>query len=460
MSTLIAVSGLGIMCLLLEILNLRKLLIPVVLLLLATIMVMTVAEFNADRSFFEADNFGMVVATSYSRTFSILFIVLAMAIIAMCPTFYKEDKVKIADYVAIKVFLLAGAIAMVSFGNLAMFFLGLEVLSISVYVLAASRPRDLKSNEAGMKYFIMGAFASSFILFGIALIYGAVGSFNISVIASYGGAQTSMWFMLGMFMVSTGLFFKASIVPFHFWAPDVYQGSPTLVTAMMSTLVRVAAIGAMYKVITLLSGGITPAYQIMLIVLSILTMTVGNVTALRQYNLKRMMAYSGISHTGFMMMTLLALSTSASTLLYYAAAYSLAGIAAFAVILSVCKDKENEDISLFYGLARKKPALAVILTCALLSMGGMPIFSGFFAKFFVFDQMLKTDHLILVVFGIINAVIAIFYYVRVVTVMFARPSESKDPIDAPFPYVLVGGIAVMLTLLLGIMPSFIMGLKL
>jgi len=463
MSTLIAISGLGIICLLLEIFNLRKILVPVTLIGLIAVLGMTVTEFYTGESFIGADKYNMVVATGFSQGFSILFIILAVLIIAMSPKFYQDKFVKIADYVSLKVFMLAGAVAMVSFGNFAIFFLGLEVLSIAAYVLASSEPKNLKSNEAGMKYFIMGAFASSFILFGLALIYGATGSFDIATVTVISMEQYDtlpVWFNIGFVMITVGMMFKASIVPFHFWAPDVYEGSPTLVTAIMSTLVKVAAIGALFKILAVLAVGLTPVYQTALIVISILTMSVGNITALKQKNIKRMMAYSGISHAGFMMMTFLALGTSANAVLYYAAAYSLAGVAAFAVILGVCRGKDNEDMSNFFGLVKRQPVMAAILICAFLSLSGIPIFAGFFAKFFVFDQMLQTGHLILVIFGIINSIIAVSYYLGVGNVMITKESETTEPLRVPFEYKAVAVIAISLNILLGVFPSLIMGLNL
>lgn len=464
MSTLIAVSGLGIVCLLLEILNLRKILVPLTLLVLLGILGMTVAEFYSGESFFYADSYNMIVSTSYSRGFSILFITLATLIIAMSPEFYKDKIEKIADYVSLKIFLLAGAIAMVSFGNLSMFFIGIEVLSISAYVLASSSPERVSSNEAGMKYFVMGAFASSFILFGIALVYGAIGSFDIDRIiqvSTLEGTNLPIWFNMGFVMILVGLLFKASVVPFHFWAPDVYEGSPTLVTTLMSTLVKVAAIAALYKSVVIFGVAMTPAVKIAIVVFSILSLTVGNITALNQKSLKRMMAYSGISHAGFMMMDLLSNSSNATnSLLYYAAAYSLAGIAAFAVIMAVSEGKGHENIENLYGLARRNPLMAGILTCALVSLGGIPVFAGFFAKLFMFTQMVDAGYLILVIFGIINSIIAIFYYFGTANVMFTQEPSSEGALKVPVRYVLVATIAIILNLILGIYPSIIMNLSL
>jgi NADH-quinone oxidoreductase subunit N len=462
MNTLIAISGLGIICLLLEILDLRKILVPVVLTGLIAILGMITTGFYPGETIIGADKYNMVVTSGFSQGFSMLFIVLAILIITMSPKFYQEKITKIADYVSLKIFMLAGAVAMVSFGNFAMFFIGLEILSIAAYVLASSEPAKLKSNEAGAKYFIMGAFASGFILFGIALIYGAIGSFDIAAVAIASSAQAGnlpVWFSIGFLMIATGMMFKASVVPFHFWAPDVYEGSPTLVTTTMSTLVKVAAIGAFYKISGILSAGITPAFQTILIVLCILTLCIGNITAIRQTNIKRMLAYSGISHTGFMMMALIAFD-SPNTILYYAASYSFAGIAAFAVVLGVCRDKDNEDMVNFFGLLKRQPLLTVILTGALLSLGGIPVFSGFFAKLFVFNQMLQTGHLIVVIFGILNSVVAVFYYLGVVNVMIAKESPAQEKLRIPFEYKAVAVVAISLNILLGIFPSIVMGLSL
>jgi NADH:ubiquinone oxidoreductase subunit 2 (chain N) len=376
MSTLITVSGLGILCLLLEVMNLRKVLIPVVLIVLFAILGMTWIETYSQKFLF-TDPWNMIADTAYSCKFSMLFILLTIFLVTMSRWFYENQSTKITDYIAIKIFLLAGAIAMVSFGNLAMFFLGLEVLSIAGYILASSNPRDRKSNEAGIKYFIMGAFASSFTLLGITLVYGAVGSFTIEAISSYASGSESVLFSAGMTLMAIGLFFKASIVPFHFWAPDVYEGSPAIVTAMMSTLVRVASVAALYKMFVIFAPAVSSHFQWVLVVLSILTMTIGNITALRQRNIKRMMAYSSISHTGFMMMALLALHTSSNTIFYYAAAYSLANVAAFSVILAVCRDKKDESVSHFSGLFHRKPVLAFLfpaLCCHWEACRFLPVF--------------------------------------------------------------------------------------
>lgn len=347
---------------------------------------------------------------------------------------------------------------MVSFGNLAMFFLGIEILSISLYVLASSDRKSLKSNEAGMKYFLMGSFASGIILFGICLIYGAMGTFDVVEISelSY-SAELPIWFPIGIVLVTIGMFFKIAAVPFHFWAPDVYEGSPALTTALMSTLAKVVAITTLYKLITVMNAEISTKFQLVIVIVSMASMTVGNIMALKQVNVKRMLAFSGISHAGFMLMTLLNTANSAGTLLYYTSAYALAGIAAFSVVLYVCYNKQNEDINNFHGLGKTNPLLAAILTAALLSMAGIPIFAGFFAKLFLFNNTIQAGFLSLVIVAVINSIISVGYYFKLILAMYNKePNETRTA--TPFVIYAVAIVAIVLNIALGLFPSFVMDL--
>ena len=454
MNTLIAISGLGVFCLIAEIFNLRKLLVPVAVLGLLAILGLTISEFNTPGAFYN----NMIVVDKFSVAFSSLFIVLTIFLVALSDDFYKDHPTKISDFIAIKIFLLAGAVAMVSFGNLSMFFLGIEVLSISLYVLAASRRLDLKSNEAGMKYFLLGSFASGIILFGICLIYGATGYFDIAEIKDLSqGAGLPIWFPIGITLMLIGMLFKIAAAPFHFWAPDVYEGSPSITTATMSTLAKVVAMATLYKLLSGMMTSLSPTFEMVIVVVSILSMTVGNIMALRQKNVKRMLAFSGISHAGFMLMAILSLATAASSLLYYTAAYALAGIASFAVIIYVTKDKDNEDIENFNGLGKTNPLLAAVLTASLLSMAGIPIFAGFFAKFILFSQTIKAGFLVVVIAGVINSIISIGYYFKLILAMYTKEaSEEKSAV--PFVYYLVAVVAILLNILMGIYPSFVTNL--
>lgn len=457
MNTLIAITGLGIICLIAEIFNFRKAIVPVAVIGLLAVLGMPFYGIP------DAGTFNnMIVPDAFGTAFTNLFIVLAVFLIALSHNFHSNRPAKLSDFVAIKLFLLVGAIAMVTFGNLAMFFLGIEVLSIALYVLAASEPKNLKSNEAGMKYFIMGAFASGIILFGIALIYGATGSFDTTQILEAAirgnfGLKENIpnWFFIGIVMLTIGLFFKIAAVPFHFWAPDVYEGSPALTTATMSTLAKVAAIAAFFKLMRSMNMSVPGTYMTIISIVSILSMTIGNLMALRQDNVKRMLAFSGISHAGFMLMVFFSPPNMQQELFYYAAAYALAGIAAFAVVLAVCGNSGNEIIARFNGLGKRKPLMAAILTCALLSMGGIPIFAGFFAKFFLFTDVLRTNHIAIVIVGVVNSIISIGYYFKLILAMYTKDSEEAAEIPTvPVAYTTVAVLSILLIIALGLYPQF------
>jgi len=454
MNTLVAITALGVLTLLFEILNFRKAIVPVTIIGLLAVLGVTYTEFHTPANYYT----NMIVVSKFSSAFSALFIVLTIFLVALAHDFYEDHQTKISDFIAIKIFMLAGAVAMVSFGNLAMFFLGIEVLSISLYILGASSRMNVKSNEAGMKYFLMGSFASGIILFGICLIYGAMGSFDVAEITDWSrSAELPIWFPIGISLVTIGMLFKIAAVPFHFWAPDVYEGSPALTTGTMSTLVKVVAMATLYKLLIAMNADLSDAFINILIVISIASMTVGNIMALKQSNVKRMLAFSGISHAGFMLMTLLSISNSAANLLYYATAYSLSGIAAFAVILYVCKNKNNEDIANFNGLAKNNPLMAAVLTAALLSMAGIPIFAGFFAKMVLFTQTIEAGYLVVVIAAVVNSIISVGYYFKLILAMYTKePNEAVD--KTPFVFYAVAVISILLNIALGLFPSALLDL--
>lgn len=454
MNTLIAITGLGVLCLLFEILNFRKAIVPITIIGLLAVLGLTFADYNTPASYYN----NMIVVSKFSAAFSALFIVLTIFLVTMAHDFYEDHQTKISDFIAIKIFMLAGAVAMVSFGNLAMFFLGIEILSISLYVLAASNRLNVKSNEAGMKYFLMGSFASGIILFGICLIYGAMGTFDVAEITDWSrSAELPIWFPIGIAMVTIGMLFKIAAVPFHFWAPDVYEGSPALTTATMSTLAKVVAMATLYKLLTAMNADISNAFINIIMIVSIASMTVGNIMALKQTNVKRMLAFSGISHAGFMLMALLSISNSAGNLLYYASAYSLSGIAAFAVILYVCKNKNNEDIENFNGLGKNNPLMAAVLTASLLSMAGIPIFAGFFAKMVLFSQTIEAGYLVVVIAAVINSIISVGYYFKLILAMYNK-EPNEEVAKTPFVFYAVAVVAILLNIVLGFFPSAVLDL--
>ncbi|MDI9256368.1 NADH-quinone oxidoreductase subunit N [Flavobacterium sedimenticola] len=454
MQTLIAITALGVFCLIAEIFNLRKLLVPVTVVGLLAVLGLTLQLWSIDPAL-DTRYTSMIAVDGFASAFSTLFVLLTLFLVLMSDTFYQEHPTKFSDFVAIKIFLLAGAVAMVSFTNLSMFFLGIEVLSISLYVLAASKRLDIKSNEAGMKYFLMGSFASGIILFGICLIYGAMMSFDVTFIKEMSrSAELPIWFPIGIILVVIGMLFKIAAAPFHFWAPDVYEGSPALTTATMSTLAKVTAMATLFKLLSVMNADIDSKFQMVIVVVSILSMSIGNLMALRQDNVKRMLAFSGISHAGFMLMALLSISNAGSMLLYYAAAYALAGIAAFAVIVSVTGDGGNETTARFNGLGKTHPLLAAILTASLLSMAGIPIFSGFFAKFMLFSQTIQSGYLFLVIVGVINSIISVGYYFKLILAMYTKEAgEGKQAV--PLVYTIVAVLSIAFNIIIGLYPALV-----
>ena len=456
MNTLIALAGLAVLILVLEIINLRKTIVPLTLLGLLAALGITICDFETSQAFYN----NMIVVNKTNMVYCSLFIVITFFIVAMSQDFYKPHYEKISDYISLKIFLLIGAVCMTVFGNLTMFFIGLEILSITLYILAGSNPTKIKSNEAAMKYFLLGSFASGFILFGIALVYGATASFDINGISqALLNPATPSWLAIGVLLMTIGMLFKIAAFPFHFWAPDVYQGSPTITTASMSTLAKVAAVFTLFKINNIFSAYMPENFTTLLIFVSIATMFVGNIMALKQDNIKRMLAYSGISHAGFMMIALFNTTNATAELFYYAAAYAMASIAAFAIIIAVCKNYKDEKIKHFKGLNKQNPMMAAVLSMALLSMAGIPIFAGFFGKFFMFDSALQNGHLTLVIFGVINSIISIYYYFKVINLMYTQDQVDELPqTNHSWIYKTVAVLAILINILMGLCPSSILNL--
>ena len=456
MNTLIALAGLAVLILVLEIINLRKIIVPLTIIGLLAALGISICDMANEAGYYH----NMIVVNKSNMLYTSLFIVLTVFIVMLSEDFYKPHYDKISDYVSLKIFLLIGAVSMVTFGNLTMFFIGLEILSITLYILAGSDRTDVKSNESGMKYFLMGSFASGFVLFGIALVYGATASFDMNTISNSLTAVTApTWLYLGIVLICIGMLFKIAAFPFHFWAPDVYQGAPMLTTTIMSTLAKVVAVATFYKLLTAFQPILPENFHYLLVFLAIATMCVGNVMALRQENIKRMLAYSGISHAGFMMIALLVIENANANLFYYASAYALSGIAAFAVIMSVCSKKEDELIKHFKGLGKKKPVLAAVLTMALLSMAGIPVFAGFFGKFFLLNNALENGYITLVIFGVVNSIISIYYYFKVISAMYSQNAETEEPeVTNSAIYQFVAVLAITLNIIIGIYPALLLDL--
>lgn len=461
MNALIYTSALGIACLLAEIFNLRKLIIPVAIAGLLVILGLTINDWNSDNTAREAALYNMLRADGFSLSFSALLIGLTVLLLLLSSEFYKTEQAKISDYIALIVFILAGGLAMVSFGNLAMLFLGIEVLSISLYIMAGANKREKRSNEAGMKYFLMGSFASGLLLFGIALLYGETGSFDVVEIRDYIASHppTSMVYT-GVSLILIALLFKVSAAPFHFWAPDVYEGAPMLHTAIMATVAKIAAFAAFYRLFSACFVPVMMPFGWVLSAVVVLTISIGNLMALQQDSFKRMLAFSGVSNAGYLMMAIVTLyGKTDNAVFYYSLAYGLASIAAFAVAIVVSRHTGSEKFDGFNGLAKQKPLLALLLTVAMLSLAGIPPLAGFFGKYYIFSETVRNGRLLIVLVAIINSIVGVYYYFRVINAMYLKDiNENSTAPIVPVNYWLVILISVAATLAVGLFPSFAISL--
>jgi NADH-quinone oxidoreductase subunit N len=327
--------------------------------------------------------------------------------------------------------------------------------------MAGSKRFDIRSNEAGFKYFLMGSFASCFLLFGIALIFGATGSFDLAKIADYtiqNQQNISPLFYTGMVLVVFAMLFKVSAAPFHFWAPDVYEGSPALVTAYMSTLVKIAAFGAFYKLMSVTFFYTSDKAELILNVAAILTLAVGNLMALAQTNFKRLLAYSGISHAGYMMLIVLsAKNQPAGALFYYSLAYALSTIAAFAIAIPMFQASKSEDIDSFNGLGKKNPMAAAGMSIAMLGLAGIPPFAGFLGKYYIFTEALHSNFFYTTLVAIFASMIGVYYYFKVIIAMYGKPQNEANLV-IPFNFKLVIWVCLALSLVFGLYPAPILNI--
>jgi len=438
-----------------EILDLRKILVPMIILGLATIFYFNLEDWNHVQFFYN----NMIRVDNFSVAFSGLAIVLSVLIFVLSADFYKEDSRHISDYLAILIFALCGAIVMFSFWNMAMLFLGIEILSISLYIMAGSKRFDVKSNEAGFKYFLMGSFASGFLLFGIALIYGATGSFHLANIATYVSlGHISPMFYVGMMMMLVAMLFKVAAVPFHFWSPDVYEGAPALVTAYMSTLVKIAAFGAFYRLFYVTFISTFDSINLILAIVTAATIILGNVTALSQLNFKRLLAYSGISHAGYLMLGLISMKGgTANAMFFYSAGYAIATIGAFAVAILVFKAMKNENIEAFNGLGKKNPMLAAALTLSMLSLAGIPPFVGFLGKYYIFSEAIRNGQITLTFIALLNSIVGVYYYFKVILAMYTKEANETE-VSGTVSYYVIISICLLLSIALGLFPDMLMHL--
>lgn len=457
MNAVFVLSGLGIFSLLAEIFNFRKALFPIIVLGLLATAALLVLDWNTGISYYS----NMLTFDNFAVAFSVAISIIALLWFMMSRDYF-QNNTHVTDHFALVLFALVGAIFMVSYSNMAMLFLGIEILSISLYILAGSKMTDLFSNEASFKYFLMGSFATGFLLFGIALIYGVTGSFDLTKIAEAilsPRGETSMLLYAGVLMMLVGLAFKISAVPFHFWAPDVYEGSPTVVTAFMSTVVKMAAFGAFYRLFSTCFGPVSPQWVDVVQVITILTLIVSNVTAVYQHSVKRILAYSSVAHAGYMLIALVSLSKiSTGAIFYYVVSYSIASIAAFTVLHIVNTENESSIVDSFNGLAKRSPFLAFSMAVALLSLAGIPPLAGFFGKYYIFTVAFESGYINLVLLAILTSLVGIYYYFRVIIAMYLKSTEKTSAFEVPGLQYILLVICLVASVLLGIFPDLLIRL--
>ncbi len=358
----------------------------------------------------------------------------------------------VAEYFALILFILCGLFILSTYNNMLMLFIGIEILSIPQYILAGSDKRNLKSSEASLKYFLMGAFSTGILLMGITLLYGAARTFNIMEMVSVLHSDTlNPLALAGILFIMIAMAFKVSAAPMHMWTPDVYDGSPTAFTAFMSTVVKAAAFFAFLRLFQVAFNTLSSHWILVLAIITAATLLVGNVTAVFQQSVKRMLAYSSIAQAGFMLFAVLAVNSVAwQGIIIYAVAYSVATIGIFSVLIKM-KDNTYDG---FNGLAQKEPLLAFVASIFLFSLAGIPLTGGFMAKYYVLLAVVQQGQLLwLVIFALLMAAISVYYYFRVIIAMYFKPGnpELTSEVTAGDKLMLV--ITCIIVLLIGIVPQ-------
>ncbi|MBK8920838.1 MAG: NADH-quinone oxidoreductase subunit N [Saprospirales bacterium] len=416
---------------------------------------MTVWEINHTNRFNELFA-SMLRFDTFALSFTAVALVSTLLLFGLSRWGFRELHDTLGDNYALLLFSLCGAVCMFSFSNMVMLFLGIEILSIPLYVLAGSRRDDLNSNEAALKYFLMGAFATGILLFGVALVYGATASFDLAgihAVISANGHSPQM-LRVGIVLMLIGLSFKVSAVPFHFWSPDVYSGSPTIITIFMATVVKAAGFAAFYRLFSTAFAGAGEFWTVAVAMMAGLTMTLANTTAIFQNNFKRMMAYSSISHAGYLLLAILVAGQTGAggAVLFYTLTYSIATICAFACFLLVAEQNQDETFRAFNGLSKKQPLLAAVMAVSMLSLAGIPPTAGFFGKYFLFAAAFEK-YPGLIVLAVINSAISIYYYFKVIIAMYFSEEENAYEVALPRGFRWTIAIGLFLIVLLTLAPG-------
>jgi len=400
---------------------------------------------------------GMFIDDAFARFVKLILLIAGGMSLLLSWTYIEDEKLARPEYAMLTAFATLGMMLMVSAGDFMALYVGLELQSLSLYVLAALRRDDAKSSEAGLKYFVLGALSSGLILYGISLIYGFVGTTNFAQVlaALHGGTPVPLGVVFGLVFVCSALAFKVSAVPFHMWTPDVYEGAPTPVTAFFAAAPKAAALALFARVLLQPLAGIVFEWQQIIIFISVASMLLGSFAGLRQVNIKRLMAYSSIANVGFMLAGLAADSESGlQALLIYVSVYFVTLLGVFGVILCMRRQgKMLENLGDFAGLSRSHPLIAISMVFFMFSLAGVPPLAGFFGKYFVFLAAVKAHLVPLAVLGMLTSVVSAYYYLRLIKIMYF--DEASQPID-PLPDTgvrLVLGVAAVYMLVFTVWPA-------
>jgi NADH-quinone oxidoreductase subunit N len=404
----------------------------------------------------------LLIVDGYATFFRILVLSIGILAVLLSYQYLDRERAETGEYHALLLFCVAGQCLMVASNDLIMIFIGLEISSIATYILAGYLRNDKRNNESALKYFLLGSFATGFLLYGIAVIYGIAGSTKLDEIRtalSQPGVSTAAVAIAAALMI-VGLGFKVSGAPFQMWAPDVYQGAPAPVSVFMATGPKAAAFAVFLRIFMTSFQQISSDWEPLIWISALLSMTIGNFAALTQNNLKRLMAYSAIAHAGYILVAFAAKSDGgAAAVMFYLAAYALMNIGAFAVIIHICgKGEKNLRVEDLAGLGRTQPFTAALLTVFLLSLIGVPLTGGFFGKFYIFRAALQSNLVWLTVLGLLNSAVAAYYYLRLMVVMYMyEPGEvanSLEPLSPGLRAALV--LPAIGTFFLGILPGAVL----
>jgi len=410
----------------------------------------------------------MLVADRMGYVLSALFSISTAFVALISPAHQKEHDWQMGEYYGVMLLSASGMVMLAHAANLVTIFLGIETMSIGVYVMTAMRRRSRRGNEAAMKYFLIGAFATGFLMYGMALLYGAAGTSSLLKMQT-ALAQTANpgLVIAGGFLLVVAFGFKVAAVPFHMWAPDAYEGAPTPVTAFMAAAVKAAAVAAMIRIFGLALGGDVLPFGALgwaspMVVIAAATITIGNISAIRQENVKRMLAFSSISHAGVLLVGICALGlgskTANTSIVYYLISYTFTTLGAFAVVSYVgSKGRERLLVDDWAGLGSQFPGAALAMVICLLSFGGLPPTGGFFGKFYIFKSAMEVydgQLLWLVIIGVVNSAISIYYYLRIVTAMYFREANTPFTPTRSAGLLFVLAICPLIVLELGLMPGW------